>query len=372
MNQAINLGFNSPSDFIGKTIFEILKDQESAQFINDIDNQVMQGNQTIVSEEKISTPTGEKIYSSQKSPIHDENGEVTGMIGFAMDITEIRRQEELARKERDNLKLIAAKNEAARLRAKAESEEEMRKTVMVLVGDIVHDLRTPIATIRTISSLLESILPNLLEIVDEAETLGAKKLNLISKRQMNALRNNRFVSGLNDAVNLMDEFINTSLVELDNAQKTDQSNLQLVKCSSRRILERTLEAYPFEEIVHHENIAYDFELMGNSILIMKILFNLIRNASDQIRINGKGEIYISTHESKDFNLLIVKDTAGGAAPEILNNMFKPYFSTKKEGTGIGLAFCKEMMKRFGGDLVCNSVYGEYIEFSMFFPKINID
>ena len=47
--------------------------------------------------------------------------------------------------------------------------------------------------------------------------------------------------------------------------------------------------------------------MGNSILMMKVLFNLIRNAEEQIIANGKGEITLTTKEAEDKNLLIVKD-----------------------------------------------------------------
>ena len=70
------------------------------------------------------------------------------------------------------------------------------------------------------------------------------------------------------------------------------------------------------------------------------------------------------------NLLIIKDTGGGAPPEVVSNFFKGYFTTKKNGTGIGLAFCKKTMKTFGGDLICNSVYGDTMEFILSFPKID--
>ncbi len=123
------------------------------------------------------------------------------------------------------------------------------------------------------------------------------------------------------------------------------------------------------DIIHHENITYDFELLGNSILIMKILFNLIKNASEQIHLNKKGEIFITTEETKYANLIKIKDTAGGVLPDVLPNLFKPYFTTKSKGTGIGLAYCKATMQKLGGDLAFNNICGESIEFILSFPKM---
>lgn len=94
LNQAINLGFNSPDDFVGKTIYEILDDQNSAKIIDQIDNTIMTQNKPLTIEEKILLPNGEeKFFLSQKYPTHDKKGNVIGLFGFAMDITEIKQME---------------------------------------------------------------------------------------------------------------------------------------------------------------------------------------------------------------------------------------------------------------------------------------
>jgi signal transduction histidine kinase len=69
------------------------------------------------------------------------------------------------------------------------------------------------------------------------------------------------------------------------------------------------------------------------------------------------------------NSLRFKDTAGGAAPEIVEHLFDGYVTTKGDGTGIGWAFCKLIMQSFGGDIICHSLEGESIEFVPTFPRL---
>ena len=70
-----------------------------------------------------------------------------------------------------------------------------------------------------------------------------------------------------------------------------------------------------------------------------------------------------------FNLLKIKDTAGGAEPEVVKNMFKQHFTTKADGNGVGLDFCRKTMRLFGGDITAESKHGDYMEFTLKFPKI---
>jgi C4-dicarboxylate-specific signal transduction histidine kinase len=176
---------------------------------------------------------------------------------------------------------------------------------------------------------------------------------------------------------MMNDFINTTLTELANAHVAVSSELSkehLTKNSSRRIIENTVKVYPFSKLERNKltlDMNYDFSFMGNSILIMKTLLNLIKNALEQIALEGQGEIFISTGKEEGFNVIRVKDTAGGAPPEIASQFFNGYFTTKKNGTGIGLAFCKKTMLSFGGEIVCNSLYGESMEFILKFPFENV-
>lgn len=73
-----------------------------------------------------------------------------------------------------------------------------------------------------------------------------------------------------------------------------------------------------------------------------------------------------------YNSLYFKDTSTGIAPEVLPHIFESFYSKTARGTGVGLAFCKSTMREFGGDIVCESVEGEFTTFVLTFPVVEED
>jgi Signal transduction histidine kinase len=139
-------------------------------------------------------------------------------------------------------------------------------------------------------------------------------------------------------------------------------------------IKEALEQYPFEtkerELIIVES-GKDFEYTGNSVLTSHILFNLIKNSLRAIKNAGRGKITIKLDPGLKLNKLIFRDTATGISKDFLPKMFKLFESqmVSHGGTGIGLAFCKIIMNAYKGDIICNSVDGEYTEFTLKFPCI---
>jgi signal transduction histidine kinase len=98
------------------------------------------------------------------------------------------------------------------------------------------------------------------------------------------------------------------------------------------------------------------------------LNNLLKNSLHFIKEAQKGEIFISIDKNKEFNIIRFKDTAKGVSQATIDHMFDGFFSTRIGGTGLGLAFCRNIMLSFNGDITVDSVVGEYIEFSLKFPQ----
>lgn len=114
-------------------------------------------------------------------------------------------------------------------------------------------------------------------------------------------------------------------------------------------------------------------IYGNKSQIHQILMNLGTNASHAMRKNG-GVLTILLKEGigedqkKNVQLQIM-DTGEGIAPDVLEQMFEPYFTTKKEGegTGLGLSTVHKIVKNHHGNIKVESEPGEGTVFTLHFP-----
>jgi signal transduction histidine kinase len=92
--------------------------------------------------------------------------------------------------------------------------------------------------------------------------------------------------------------------------------------------------------------------------IQQVVLNLVMNAIDELP-NG-GNIYfdiIPTEEPKGI-MVNIRDTGSGIDPEIQDNIFDPFFSTKDDGIGLGLYICKEIIEDHAGTLSFRSEMGQ--------------
>jgi signal transduction histidine kinase len=99
--------------------------------------------------------------------------------------------------------------------------------------------------------------------------------------------------------------------------------------------------------------------------IWQAMLNLIRN-SRQAMTHG-GELTIGTWRDGNRVLLRITDNGKGMTEEQLKQLFVPFFTTKKEGTGLGLALVQQIVTEHGGHVECESVSGQGSTFTLFLP-----
>ena len=93
MNQAKTLGYPHPDELIGQHITQLVPAAE-AKMVMMNNTRVMQENRSLLIEEIVDGPQGERlVYLSNKSPLHDDEGQVIGVVGLAQDITHFKKQQ---------------------------------------------------------------------------------------------------------------------------------------------------------------------------------------------------------------------------------------------------------------------------------------
>lgn len=127
------------------------------------------------------------------------------------------------------------------------------------------------------------------------------------------------------------------------------------------------------EIRHKAELTLDLadcaEIRGNSSEIAQVIVNLLINASQAIE-RPPGQIRVKTFMlAPNQTCLTVEDNGAGIEPDILSDLFTPFFTTKEvgSGTGLGLSVSHGIMQKHGGDIRVDSTPGKGTKFSLIFP-----
>jgi two-component system, CAI-1 autoinducer sensor kinase/phosphatase CqsS len=195
--------------------------------------------------------------------------------------------------------------------------------------------RNPLAGIKGCCELMKDNLNQLIEYVDliaDSSTQGLAMIDMI--------------------------MANIREGEIDKSNFTDLSISDVVKKALKQFLyqnqqDRDLISYDLNE---------DFIFRGDENMMIFVIYNLLKNA-----LHYKAKIEIRSEIKSDGNYLYFKDYGPGIEKDKLELIFESFFTSgKKDGTGLGLPFCKRIMTAFDGDIVCKSEIEKGTEFEMKF------
>ena len=279
-------------------------------------------------EREIETPHHGKIYTRiSTSPVLDKKNEQIGTVLNIEDITELRRLEEEAQRNR-------------RLRATGE-----------MAAGIAHEIRNPLGSIELFSSLLKK---DLSEDQDKRE----------------------IVEHISASVKNMDRIISSLLL----FAKSPQPSRQL--CDLNELLKELFKDSSAILIPQGINPVFslgkDAIANGDSHLLKQVFINLIRNAIQAMPEGG--DLKITTQKSsqleqpsdqsdycRQFIKITVADQGGGVSEENLANVFNPFFTTKDHGTGLGLSISHNIIKAHQGTIDVESEEGKGARFILKIP-----
>jgi len=113
----------------------------------------------------------------------------------------------------------------------------------------------------------------------------------------------------------------------------------------------------------------DLEIFADENLITQVIINLLKNAIEANENNPEGKITIScTTDSGHRAKICVADNGPGISEDKIEEIFVPFFTTRKEGTGIGLSISKQIMRIHGGNLIVRSRPGKETIFCLTFDQ----
>jgi C4-dicarboxylate-specific signal transduction histidine kinase len=222
------------------------------------------------------------------------------------------------------------KNELELERARA-FESSKFVTLGEMAGGIAHEINNPLSVILTNSHLIKMYMDN--NGVDSAPY--DKNLMRITKtveQIAKIVRSLRTISGdiTNESYNVIN--IKTLVGEV----------FELVQWKAKE--------QKIQLITHSEQFGIEFECQ--SIHIIQVLVNLIRNSIDAIKAipAGKRWIDVSVEDKSDFVEIAVMDSGETIKKEIAEKIFNPFFTTKTvgQGTGLGLSISYQLVKDQGG------------------------
>ena len=344
--QARLAGLKSRYEIVGKTNYD-MPWKKQAKALNALNNKVMETGIPHIAEEKAEMIFGktakEGVFLSQKMPLFDDDGVVIGLLGVSIDITDRKRAEEYRRK------------------CEAEAAKKTVNFSNLVAGSIAHELKNPLAGIRM-----------------QMEVLRTLNLEKIQPKEASPIIDD-VTSAIIKTVDNTNYFINGMLKKVRTFATGEAHHTAFEQLSITADVEDLLATYPFtknEQDLVKTAFNIRFKYLGDKILTGHVLSNLMKNALHAIAQTDKEDATITIETKEDpsgkFNLLIFRDTATGIPADFVEKIFDQ-FETKKDvhgGTGLGLAFCKAVMKdNYGGDITCTSKEGEFTEFVLKFPKL---
>jgi signal transduction histidine kinase len=114
-------------------------------------------------------------------------------------------------------------------------------------------------------------------------------------------------------------------------------------------------------LFEHSVTPNSLELDADQEMIEQVLINLVKNAGEAVTdapgdpAGGRPRVSLKAFvDTRGHSIVEVADNGPGIAADVLEKIFVPFFTTKKEGSGIGLSLSREVMRQHGGTIALSS------------------
>jgi len=223
--------------------------------------------------------------------------------------------------------------------------EELSK----LTGELAHEIKNPLSTIKI----------NLKLISEELEGSGSATAD---RRQLErALRKMSVIRKETDRLEqILDGFL----------RYIDRTELELASVDLNALISDMVDFYSPQ--AHSHSISIRQGLFGEPLvckidedMLKRVILNLFINAGQAM--SDGGELIIRTYREQKDAVIEISDTGCGIAPDRLARIFDAYYSSRPQGSGLGLATAKKIVEAHKGRITVNSKVGKGTSFTIKLP-----
>jgi len=246
-----------------------------------------------------------KLFTNEKKQTKELNEKLKE------NLSKIAMSEQKLKQQRDNLKI------ELREKTKKLVQAERLSAIGELTARLAHDLRNPLTVLKGVVEIARSK-------TNSGETsFTTKQIDMMERAIV------RMSNQIDDVL----EF-----VKIQSLHSTKNSLLDTIGLSLAKINKSDNVQIHIPET--------DVEFIYDSDKIEVVFDNLLTNCLQAI--NDNGEITIRITDLEDGVEIDIEDSGDGVPNELLSRIFEPLFTTKKKGTGLGLASCKSIIEQHGG------------------------
>ena len=264
-----------------------------------------------------------KLFSNEKKQTREFNEKLKE------NLSQLALSEQKLKRQRDNLQIDL------REKTKKLAQAERLAAIGELSARLAHDLRNPL-----------TVLKGVVEIARARTNSGETRF---STKQIDMME--RAISRMSNQIDDVLEFVKIQSLHTTKNSLLDSVGLSLAKINK-----------PSNVKIHIPDKGIEFVYDSDKI---EIVFDNLLNNSIQA-INDDGEITIRFIDLENEVEIEVEDSGDGISDEIISKVFEPLFTTKKKGTGLGLASCKSIVEQHGGSI---SVRNKPTIFTIKLPKM---
>lgn len=330
------MGVENPEDVIGKTDFDFYSDADAENFRND-ERQVIEEEKPLVDREESYSQDGQMGWIlTNKLPLRNIGGEVSGVVGMGLNIT--RRKE--------------AERERKRLEAQLLHAQKM-ESVGTLAGGLAHDLNNLLMGIQGRASLItnefDASHPVWLNIKAIEEYV--QSATILTNQLLGFARGGKYEirpTAFNELIDHAAEMFSRTRKEI-RILKTFEPKLWVVEADRRQM----------EQVLLNLFINAWQAMPGGGDLFLR---------TDNVMLD---KTIVAPHslEPGRFAKISITDTGMGMDEPTRQRIFDPFFTTKEigRGTGLGLASAYGIVKNHGGIITVYSEPGQGTAFNIYLP-----